>query len=638
MRTIKNKKGGQINSQTLTNIEIPKLTTDNVDKKHVVIDPKNKKFKCTKEDLNKHGDYLYKVFVKVDLPAIYSSNERQFKWIKNLGYNIIKRATCTITFTNNNITPITLNTYAEWMYIWYEINLSNEEKINHNELIGNVPELYDPANANGRNNTYPASHIITETSKWLIDDKNTKKASVVAVTDYNMNKPASIPARTLYIPLNFYFCNDLNTLLPLNNTSIKNIEIEVNPDSNPIISNLYTMLLIPEDFKNVDTNINITKDSTDEINVKLDNSEIEFVTMEIPNFHTTAHYQVGNINDLSMYDVLINKYEIISKKGSSRTIGNFINNIDKGLGVDENFWSRRIQLVCEVITPEPEINYSVNKLHFNGLLNVIEKPAFLNTDIGSDGTTSLNIKDITINQNSSKIKELFFVCRHDKRIIKNDIFNFTNLDYNNKKPWDKRNPNVVTYSSNIELISDSIWEHEGTNTSIRLGIDNIGVFYIKKHILENNIFKYIDILNYKGKEDAQTRVSKYKSSDDSLYTNYTLKSFSIKIEGTTQDFVTDALDYDFYNKTTIYNNYKNTVPGLYYINKTVKNKNLLSTQTGDNIPTPSSNPNNPVVQGGNNQITIDLKETKYQRIKINNEIEPSYTFLGYFVEEVQVNL
>ena len=633
MKRIKNKKGGQSNSQTLNEPQI--LTHSNIDKKHVIIDPTNKKFKCTKEDLNKHGDYLYKVFIKVDLPAIYSSNERQFKWIKNLGYAIVKKATCTITFTNNNITPITLNTYAEWMYIWYEINLSNEEKINHNELIGNVPELYDPANANGRNNIYPASHIVEENSKWLIDDRNTKKASVVPVTDYNINKPASIPARTLYIPLNFYFCNDLNTLLPLNNASIKNIEIELNPDSNPIISNLYTMLLIPEDFKNVDTNINITKDSTDEINVKLDNSEIEFVNITIPNFHTNAHYQVSNINDLSMYDVLINKYEIISKKGSSRTIGNFINNIDKGLGVDENFWGRRIQLVCEVITPT--IDYSINKLHFTGLLNIIEKPAFLNTDIGVDGTTSLNIKDVVISQNSSRIKELFFICRHDKRIVKNDLFNFTNLDYNNKKPWSKKDPNVVTYSSNIELISDSIWEHEGSNTSIRLGIDNLGVFYIKKHILENNIFKYIDIINYKAKEDSQTRVSKYKSSDDSLYTNYILKSFSIKIDNTV-DFTTGTVDYDFYNKTTIYNNYKNTVPGLYYVDKTIKNTKFASLpQQGTDVPNPDSNPDSNI-QSQNNQITIDLKETKYQRIKINNEIEPSYTFLGYFIEEVEVNL
>ena len=119
----------------------------------------NYEYLLTTAELNRNDseDYLHKVFIKIDLPAIYSTSSRQFKWVKNLGYNIIKEVKCSI---NNQIS---LYTYTEWLYIWNELNLSEDEKKVHNELIGNIPELYDPANALNRNNAYPASHLKKET-------------------------------------------------------------------------------------------------------------------------------------------------------------------------------------------------------------------------------------------------------------------------------------------------------------------------------------------------------------------------------------------------------------------------------------------------------------------------------------------
>ena len=53
---------------------------------------------------------------------------------------------------------------------------------------------------------------------------------------------------------------------------------------------------------------------------------------------------------------------------------------------------------------------------------------------------------------------------------------------------------TISYSSNIQLLTNSVWEHKATSSSIKIGVDNLGVFYIKKHILDNNVFKYVDIL------------------------------------------------------------------------------------------------------------------------------------------------
>ena len=65
---------------------------------------KNFTYTLRNDNLNSIYDkfnYLHKIFIKLELPSIYSSNQRQFKWIKNLGYNIIEDAQLTIQFKNN---------------------------------------------------------------------------------------------------------------------------------------------------------------------------------------------------------------------------------------------------------------------------------------------------------------------------------------------------------------------------------------------------------------------------------------------------------------------------------------------------------------------------------------------------------
>ena len=148
-----------------------------------------------------------------------------------------------------------------------------------------------------------------ETYRWTINDNNIKQALVHTVTnDYNYNKPPSIPGRTLYIPLNFYFCNSIDNILPLGIIDTITISIKTRD-----INELYTLLLQPEDFiiDSSVTNINNVTSSTYNENVKLPNG-INFVSNTIPNFSSSAHITTitANKDDLSIFDVLINKYEI----------------------------------------------------------------------------------------------------------------------------------------------------------------------------------------------------------------------------------------------------------------------------------------------------------------------------------------
>ena len=191
-----------------------------------------------------NGSYLHKVFLRFTLPDIYSSNERQFKWIKYIGYNLIENVICNIKLNNADSTQIKLYTYTEWLFIWYEINLSNEEKQNHYDLIGHIPELYDPIKAKINNNLYPVSHLKKQKIKWLIDDNNTQQANFINIAnDSNYNKPPTIPSKTLYVPLNFYFSNKITDSLPLHLIDFIEFEIKLRP-----INKLYTVLLNVDDF------------------------------------------------------------------------------------------------------------------------------------------------------------------------------------------------------------------------------------------------------------------------------------------------------------------------------------------------------------------------------------------------------
>jgi len=112
----------------------------------------------------------------------------EFQWIPNLGYNMIN----TISVLINGSAIVTHT--GEWMKLYsYITHDANKRKI-VNKMIGNVPELTDPANAFSRKNQYP--HSIK--SSFFSDDVQ-----------------PSILARDLVIPLHFWFCEDIGKALPL---------------------------------------------------------------------------------------------------------------------------------------------------------------------------------------------------------------------------------------------------------------------------------------------------------------------------------------------------------------------------------------------------------------------------------------
>jgi hypothetical protein len=167
----------------------------------------------------RYGDLLMDCYLSVALPNIWSpimppindtTNQYwapyEFKWIENIGAKMISR----ITITCGNQT---LNEYSgNYLLAAAQRDLTNTKQGLFNRMIGNVPEIMDPASAGARNNVYPSAF-------WNGD-----------TTD--LPTEPSIRGTVLYIPLNAWFMLNTQQAFPL--TALQYNELQIRVTFRPI--------------------------------------------------------------------------------------------------------------------------------------------------------------------------------------------------------------------------------------------------------------------------------------------------------------------------------------------------------------------------------------------------------------------
>jgi hypothetical protein len=187
--------------------------------------------------IDRYAQLLNDCYLYITLPDIYSplkylngtppptgydartnSIGYEFQWISNIGYNLIDR----IDVTMNGQAIQTLP--GEWLKLYsYMTHDANKREIVDN-MVGNIREIYDPANAYDRNNQYP--HAVTPTNN--------------PGTSPNTKVPEpSIRSRQLVIPLHFWFCENPGLALPL--VSLQNSEVYINVTLRAL-TDLYTVV------------------------------------------------------------------------------------------------------------------------------------------------------------------------------------------------------------------------------------------------------------------------------------------------------------------------------------------------------------------------------------------------------------
>lgn len=142
----------------------------------------------------------------------------EFQWIKNIGYNLIDSVE--LTMNGQVIQRMT----GEWMKIYSYLTHDANKRLVIDQMVGNVPELYDPANAYDRQNQYPNAIAVS--------------ALPTASPQTRVPEP-SIRGRRLIIPLHFWFCENPGLALPL--TSLQNTDLYINVTLRGL-TDLYTVV------------------------------------------------------------------------------------------------------------------------------------------------------------------------------------------------------------------------------------------------------------------------------------------------------------------------------------------------------------------------------------------------------------
>ena len=88
--------------------------------------------------MNRNGDLLSNIYFVFNLPDIYSpydpvsNTSYKFRWIKNIGTNIINSVQLVIGGSEID------KQYGEWLEVWNELTIPEEKLDGYNKMIGNV--------------------------------------------------------------------------------------------------------------------------------------------------------------------------------------------------------------------------------------------------------------------------------------------------------------------------------------------------------------------------------------------------------------------------------------------------------------------------------------------------------------------
>jgi len=152
--------------------------------------------------------------------TLFSSNSigYEFQWIDNIGYNMIDR----VELSMNGQVIQTLS--GEWLKLYSYMTHDRNKRMIVDQMVGNIPELNDPANAYDRRTQYP--HAITPTTTPTL-------APMTTVPE------PSIRSRQLVVPLHFWFSENPGVALPL--AALQNSEVYINVVLRSI-TDLYTVI------------------------------------------------------------------------------------------------------------------------------------------------------------------------------------------------------------------------------------------------------------------------------------------------------------------------------------------------------------------------------------------------------------
>jgi hypothetical protein len=135
-------------------------------------------------EIQRTGDLITQTILKMTLPEVaYGGDFKnfrhvQFAWVRNVGIAAIAETEFEVGGT------LIDKHYGDWLQVWHDLTTSADQRKGFDEMIGNTPDLTSLSSLD-----------------WVDDENN--KAAVLK------------KSKTLYVPLQFYFCRNNGLALPL---------------------------------------------------------------------------------------------------------------------------------------------------------------------------------------------------------------------------------------------------------------------------------------------------------------------------------------------------------------------------------------------------------------------------------------
>jgi len=164
--------------------------------------------------INRNADLMYRTYLQVVLPAVdltgAASNVNRFRWLNYIGHRLVK--TVELEIGGQRID----RQYGDWMQIWTQLSQDVGTIEALNDMIGNSHDLV----------------LMKDKKGYALD------ASCAGSELTNTCAPRSgTPARTLYIPLQFWFCRNPGLAIPL--IALQYHEVRINVEFEQWINCVY---------------------------------------------------------------------------------------------------------------------------------------------------------------------------------------------------------------------------------------------------------------------------------------------------------------------------------------------------------------------------------------------------------------
>ena len=144
-----------------------------------------KKVTCT---ISRNGDLIHRTYLQVQVPSVTvpvpSSGTNQFRWLNWLGHILIKSVELEIGGQRID------KHYSTWLHIWNELTQTAGHAAGYAAMVGNTPDL------------------------------------TALTTVASGGSAKTVAGKTLYIPLQFWFCNNPGLALPL--IALQYHEVKIN--------------------------------------------------------------------------------------------------------------------------------------------------------------------------------------------------------------------------------------------------------------------------------------------------------------------------------------------------------------------------------------------------------------------------